>query len=141
MVRLKGPLHGGANERVFDMLTEIREMGDTKAYLKEKIRFARKKSWALVTVFIKTQDPREKYLREMAQALTEGTENEVWFNLSREIEDYMKHTKGLIPNVDFYSATVYHVLGIDSSIFTLIFAMSRVSGWIAHIQEQQKITN
>ena len=86
----------------------------------------------------KTQDPREKYLREMAQALTEGTENEVWFNLSREIEDYMKHTKGLIPNVDFYSATVYHVLGIDSSIFTLIFAMSRVSGWIAHIQEQQK---
>lgn len=64
----------------------------------------------------------------MAQALTEGTENEVWFNLSREIEDYMKHTKGLIPNVDFYSATVYHVLGIDSSIFTLIFAMSRVSG-------------
>ena len=78
------------------------------------------------------------YLRQMAEELTVGTENEVWFQLSREIEDYMKHTKGLIPNVDFYSATVYHVLGIDSSIFTLIFAMSRVSGWIAHIQEQQK---
>ena len=50
----------------------------------------------------------------------------------------MKNTKGLIPNVDFYSATVYHSLGIDSDIFTLVFAMSRVSGWIAHIQEQQK---
>ena len=54
------------------------------------------------------------------------------------IEEFMKDKKGLIPNVDFYSATVYHTLGIDSDIFTLIFAMSRVAGWIAHIQEQQK---
>lgn len=134
---LKGPLHGGANERVFDMLTEIREMGDTKTYLKEKLD-SQEKIMGFGHRVYKTQDPREKYLREMAQALTEGTENEIWFDLSREIEDYMKHTKGLIPNVDFYSATVYHVLGIDSSIFTLIFAMSRVAGWIAHIQEQQK---
>ena len=61
--------------------------------------------------------------------------------MSQEIEEFMKDKKGLIPNVDFYSATVYHTLGIDSDIFTLIFAMSRVSGWIAHIQEQQKIIN
>lgn len=86
----------------------------------------------------KQQDPRESYLRQMAKELTYGSEHEVWYQLSREIEDYMKHTKSLIPNVDFYSATVYHVLGIDSSIFTLIFAMSRVAGWIAHIQEQQR---
>ena len=134
---LKGPLHGGANERVFDMLTEIREMSDTKAYLKEKLD-SQEKIMGFGHRVYKTQDPREKYLREMAKALTEGTENEIWFNLSCEIEQCMKHTKGLIPNVDFYSATVYHVLGIDSSIFTLIFAMSRVAGWIAHIQEQQK---
>lgn len=134
---LKGPLHGGANERVFDMLKEIRELGDTKAYLQEKLA-SHEKIMGFGHRVYKTQDPREKYLREMAKELTVGTENEIWYKLSREIEDYMKHTKGLIPNVDFYSATVYHVLGIDSSIFTLIFAMSRVSGWIAHIQEQQK---
>ncbi len=134
---LKGPLHGGANEKVFDMLQEIREYGDTKAYLQEKLD-SQEKIMGFGHRVYKTQDPREKYLRQMAEELTVGTENEVWFQLSREIEDYMKHSKGLIPNVDFYSATVYHVLGIDSSIFTLIFAMSRVSGWIAHIQEQQK---
>ncbi len=134
---LKGPLHGGANERVFEMLKEIKEHGDTKAYLQEKLD-SQEKIMGFGHRVYKTQDPREKYLREMAEELAVGTENEIWFNLSREIEDYMKNTKGLIPNVDFYSATVYHVLGIDSSIFTLIFAMSRVSGWIAHIQEQQK---
>lgn len=134
---LKGPLHGGANEKVFDMLQEIRQQGDTKAYLQEKLD-SQEKIMGFGHRVYKTQDPREKYLREMAKELTEGTEYDIWFTLSCEIEDYMKNTKGLIPNVDFYSATVYHVLGIDSSIFTLIFAMSRVSGWIAHIQEQQK---
>lgn len=74
----------------------------------------------------------------MARELTRGTQNDIWYQLSNEIEFYMKEVKNLIPNVDFYSATVYHVLGIDSSIFTLIFAMSRVAGWIAHIQEQQR---
>ena len=73
-----------------------------------------------------------------AKKLTEGTENEEFFNKSQEIEEFMRDKKGLIPNVDFYSATVYHTLGIDSDIFTLIFAMSRVAGWIAHIHEQQK---
>ncbi|MBF0775204.1 citrate synthase [Streptococcus azizii] len=134
---LKGPLHGGANERVFDMLQEIRACGDTKAYLQEKLD-SQEKIMGFGHRVYKQQDPRESYLRQMAKELTQGTEQEVWYQLSREIEDYMKHTKGLIPNVDFYSATVYHVLGIDSSIFTLIFAMSRVAGWIAHIQEQQR---
>ncbi|WP_418968910.1 citrate synthase [Alloscardovia omnicolens] len=134
---LKGPLHGGANERVFEMLTEIRESGDVTSYLQKKLD-TKEKIMGFGHRVYKTQDPREKYLRAMAEQLTVGTDNEIWYKLSLEIEDYMKHTKGLIPNVDFYSATVYHVLGIDRDIFTLIFAMSRVSGWIAHIQEQQK---
>lgn len=134
---LKGPLHGGANERVFEMLTEIREHGDVTSYLQKKLD-TKEKIMGFGHRVYKTQDPREKYLRTMAEQLTAGTDNEIWYQLSLEIEDYMKHTKGLIPNVDFYSATVYHVLGIDRDIFTLIFAMSRVSGWIAHIQEQQK---
>ncbi|MGT2787398.1 citrate/2-methylcitrate synthase, partial [Streptococcus loxodontisalivarius] len=134
---LKGPLHGGANERVFDMLSEIREQGDVEAYLSEKLA-SQEKIMGFGHRVYKTVDPREVYLREMAGALTEGTANQDLFDISQEIEFFMKEKKGLIPNVDFYSATVYHVLGIDSSIFTLIFAMSRVSGWIAHIQEQQK---
>lgn len=134
---LKGPLHGGANERVFEMLKEIRDQGSTENYLKEKLD-SHEKIMGFGHRVYKTQDPREPYLRQMAKELTEGTDEAIWYDLSREVEDYMKNSKGLIPNVDFYSATVYHVLGIDSSIFTLIFAMSRVSGWIAHIQEQKK---
>ena len=134
---LKGSLHGGANECVFDMLKEIREEGDCQAYLDRKLA-SHEKIMGFGHRVYKTQDPREKYLRQMAKDLTQGTKDEVWYQLSEEIEAYMKHTKHLIPNVDFYSATVYHVLGIDSSIYTLIFAMSRVAGWIAHIQEQRK---
>ena len=134
---LKGPLHGGANERVFDMLAEIRQEGDTLAYLDRKLA-SNEKIMGFGHRVYQTQDPREKYLREMAQELTLGTEYEDLYQISKEIEHYMKETKHLIPNVDFYSATVYHVLGIDSGIYTLIFAMSRVSGWIAHVQEQQK---
>ena len=134
---LKGSLHGGANECVFDMLKEIREEGNCQAYLDRKLA-SHEKIMGFGHRVYKTQDPREKYLRQMAKDLTQGTKDEVWYQLSVEIEAYMKHTKHLIPNVDFYSATVYHVLGIDSSIYTLIFAMSRVAGWIAHIQEQRK---
>lgn len=134
---LKGSLHGGANERVFDMLQSIRRQGDTQTYLQHKLN-SKEKIMGFGHRVYKTQDPREVYLRQMAEELTLGTENEIWYRLSQEVEDYMKHSKGLIPNVDFYSATVYHSLGIDSSIFTLIFAMSRVSGWIAHIREQQQ---
>lgn len=86
----------------------------------------------------KTVDPRQHYLKEMARDLTLGTDSEAFYTLSEEVEHFIKHKKGLIPNVDFYSATVYYVLGIDSDIFTLIFAMSRMAGWIAHVQEQRK---
>ncbi len=134
---LKGPLHGGANERVFDMLKEVRESGDVNAYLQEKLD-SKEKIMGFGHRVYKKKDPREIFLRDMAKKLTEGTENEEFFNKSQEIEEFMRDKKGLIPNVDFYSATVYHTLGIDSDIFTLIFAMSRVAGWIAHIHEQQK---
>ncbi|MFC3927914.1 citrate synthase [Streptococcus caprae] len=133
---LKGPLHGGANERVYDMLMDIRQQGDATSYLKEKLD-SQEKIMGFGHRVYQTQDPREKYLREMAKQLTRDTPDEDLYRLSREVEVFMKETKGLIPNVDFYSATVYHMLGIDSDIFTLIFAMSRVSGWLAHIREQQ----
>ena len=147
------------------MLKEVRESGDVNAYLQEKLD-SKEKIMGFGHRVYKKKDPREIFLRDMAKKLTEGTENEEFFNKSQEIEEFMRDKKGLIqflishelfnflrlikieefmrdkkgliPNVDFYSATVYHTLGIDSDIFTLIFAMSRVAGWIAHIHEQQK---
>lgn len=134
---LKGSLHGGANERVFDMLLAIQESGDTEGCLQQKLD-SKEKIMGFGHRVYRTEDPRQKYLKEMARDLTLGTENEAFYQLSQEVEDFIRHKKSLIPNVDFYSATVYHVLGIDSDIFTLIFAMSRMAGWIAHVQEQRK---
>lgn len=133
---LKGSLHGGANERVFEMLKAIDENGDTEAYLTEKLA-SKEKIMGFGHRVYRTVDPRQEYLKEMANVLTKGTENEKWYQISEEVEHFIRDKKGLIPNVDFYSATVYHSLGLDSDLFTLIFAMSRVSGWLAHAYEQQ----
>ena len=133
---LKGSLHGGANERVFEMLKAIDEVGDTAAYLQEKLD-SKEKIMGFGHRVYTTVDPRQEYLKEMAANLTVGTENEKWYRLSEEVEAFIRDQKGLIPNVDFYSATVYHSLGLESDLFTLIFAMSRVSGWLAHAFEQQ----
>ena len=137
---LKGSLHGGANERVFEMLEAIAEEGNTEVYLQNKLD-SKEKIMGFGHRVYKTVDPRQSYLKEMAYELTAGTDNEKWYNLSIEVEDYIRHKRGLIPNVDFYSATVYHSLDIESDLFTLIFAMSRVSGWIAHVFEQKDEDN
>lgn len=137
---LKGSLHGGANERVFEMLEGIAENGDTEAYLQRRLD-SKEKIMGFGHRVYKTVDPRQKYLKEMAYELTKGTDDEKWYTLSLEVEAFIREKKGLIPNVDFYSATVYHSLDIESDLFTLIFAMSRVSGWIAHVFEQQNENN
>ncbi|GGC85897.1 citrate synthase [Enterococcus wangshanyuanii] len=135
---LKGPLHGGANERVFDMLMEI-DSGDlsVKEYLNQKLD-RKEKVMGFGHRVYKTEDPRKKHLKKLAKELTALTQKEQWYFLSCQVECYLKETKGLIPNVDFYSATVYHCLDIESDLFTLIFAMSRVSGWLGHIYEQKQ---
>src|SRR5699024_4338845 len=84
----------------------------------------------------KNGDPRAKHLKEMSRRLTSLTGQEKWYNMSIKIEEYVKEEKGLPANVDFYSASVYHSLGIDHDLFTPIFAVSRASGWLAHILEQ-----
>lgn len=134
---LKGPLHGGANEKVFDMLREIDE-GDLTAeeYLDQKMD-RKEKVMGFGHRVYKIEDPRKKHLKRMAQELTASSGKQHWYFLSCQIEQYLKEKKGLIPNVDFYSATVYHCLDIDSDLFTLLFAMSRVSGWLGHIYEQK----
>lgn len=132
---LKGPLHGGANERVMKMLSEIGEADNVEGYL-EKSFANKEKIMGFGHRVYKQGDPRAKHLREMSRQLTKITGEEKWYNMSIEMEDIITKEKGLPPNVDFYSASVYHSLGIPHDIFTPIFAVSRVSGWLAHILEQ-----
>ncbi|WP_174614021.1 citrate synthase [Virgibacillus ihumii] len=132
---LKGPLHGGANERVMAMLTEIGEEENAIPYIKEKIA-NKEKIMGMGHRVYKNGDPRAKHLKRMSRELTETSGQSKWYNMSIKIEDYIKEEKGLPANVDFYSASVYHSLGIDHDLFTPIFATSRVSGWLAHILEQ-----
>ena len=134
---LKGPLHGGANERVMSMLKEIGSIDNVDHYLDE--RFANKdKIMGFGHRVYKDGDPRAKYLREMSRKITEETGQSELFEMSLAIEKRMKEEKGLIPNVDFFSATVYHSMNIPHDLFTPIFAVSRTSGWIAHILEQYR---
>jgi citrate synthase len=132
---LKGPLHGGANERVMQMLMEIGEEENAIPYIKEKLD-NKEKIMGMGHRVYRNGDPRAKFLKEMSKQLTELTGQPKWYNMSVKIEDYIKEHKGLPANVDFYSASVYHSLGIDHDLFTPIFAVSRTSGWLAHILEQ-----
>src|SRR5699024_3217511 len=132
---LKGPLHGGANEQVMAMLTEIGEEENAIPYVKEKLA-NKEKIMGMGHRVYEQGDPRAKHLKEMSKQLTKLRGEEKWYNMSVEIEEYIKENKGLPANVDFYSASVYHSLGIDHDLFTPIFAISRMSGWLAHILEQ-----
>lgn len=132
---LKGPLHGGANEAVMRMLKDIGSVEKAEEWIKEAL--ANKQ---LVMGFghrvYKNGDPRAKILRSISKELTEASAEPHWFKMSVLIDDTVQKEKGLLPNVDFYSATVYYSMGIPIDMYTPIFAMSRVSGWLAHIYEQ-----
>ncbi len=132
---LKGPLHGGANEQVMAMLSEIGEEDNAIPYIKKKLE-NKEKIMGMGHRVYRTGDPRAKHLKEMSKELTKLTGNEHYYNMSVAIEEYIKEEKGLPANVDFYSASVYDSLGIDHDLFTPIFAVSRMSGWLAHILEQ-----
>lgn len=132
---LKGPLHGGANEAVMKMLSEIGSPENAEAYVRGKLDNKEKIMGFGHRVYRKG-DPRAKHLREMSRKLTGLTGEPHWYDMSVKIEEMVTGEKNLPPNVDFYSASVYHSLGIDHDLFTPIFAISRVSGWLAHILEQ-----
>jgi citrate synthase len=135
---LKGPLHGGANADVMRLLLEIGE--DAPASRVEetiKAKLARKeKIPGFGHRVYRTEDPRATHLRRMSRELGERAGKAPWFELSQQIENVVKSTKKLNANVDFYSASTYYVLGIPIDLFTPVFAVSRISGWTAHILEQ-----
>jgi len=117
------------------MLTEIGEEDNAIPYIKDALA-KKEKIMGMGHRVYRKGDPRAKHLREMSKELTKLTGQEKWYNMSVKIEEYIKENKGLPANVDFYSASVYHSMGIEHDLFTPIFAVSRVSGWIAHILEQ-----
>ncbi|HEX7057012.1 MAG TPA: citrate synthase [Bacilli bacterium] len=132
---LKGPLHGGANEAVMAMLEQIGSIDKVESFIHEKLK-NKEKIMGFGHRVYKNGDPRAKHLQKMSYELGKLTGNLNWYNMSVKIEGMMSELKGLKPNVDFYSASVYTILGIPRDLFTPIFALSRVSGWTAHILEQ-----
>jgi citrate synthase len=133
---LKGPLHGGANEAVMRMLFKIdQEKADPLDYVARLLRQKVKISGFGHRVY-RTEDPRATHLRQMSHDLGYSSGNHKWYDWSRQIEDFIKSEKKLNANVDFYSASTYTVLGLDVDLFTPVFAVSRISGWAAHVIEQ-----
>jgi len=132
---LKGPLHGGANEQVMRMLLEIGSVDKAEPYA---LRLLEQKR--IVMGFghrvYHTEDPRATVLRKMSENLGKRAGKTAWFEMSRKIEQLMIREKNINANVDFYSASAYYVLGIPVDLYTPVFAMSRMSGWTAHVMEQ-----
>lgn len=135
---LKGPLHGGANIEVMKMLLELDRSGqDPVAFVEGKL--ARKERiMGFGHRVYKTIDPRATILQEMVEDVSEERGQRKWYDLSVAIMDTMARQKQLYPNVDFFSASVYYMLGIDVDLYTPIFALSRITGWTAHLLEQWK---
>jgi len=133
---LKGPLHGGANEAVFRILEAIDAKGaDPVAYVKDMLAQKKKVPGFGHRVY-HTEDPRATHLRVMSRDLGQSNGQAKWYEMSHKIEEFVKAEKKLNANVDFYSASTYHILGIDLDLFTPIFSVSRISGWAAHVIEQ-----
>jgi len=133
---LKGPLHGGANEAVFQILQAIDSSGaDPIEYVKGMLA-QKKKIPGFGHRVYHTEDPRATHLRTMSHDLGQSSGQAKWFEISQKIEEFVKADKKLNANVDFYSASTYRTLGIDVDLFTPVFAVSRVSGWTAHVIEQ-----
>ncbi|PYX55769.1 MAG: citrate synthase [Acidobacteria bacterium] len=133
---LKGPLHGGANEAVFQILQAIHtSKADPVEYVKGMLA-QKKKIPGFGHRVYHTEDPRATHLRKMSRDLGQSSGQANWFEMSHRIEEFVKAEKKLNANVDFYSASTYHTLGIDVDLFTPVFAVSRISGWAAHVIEQ-----
>jgi len=138
MGALRGPLHGGANEAVMKTLQSIE--GGPEAvdgFVRAELEGGHKLMGFGHRVY-KTEDPRATHLRRMSEELAEISGDSRFYEMSRRMEQTVLETKGLYPNVDFFAASVYHSLGIPTDLFTPVFAISRMSGWTAHVIEQHE---
>ena len=135
---LKGPLHGGANADVMRLLLDIgQDAGPDRAEQVVRARLARKdKIPGFGHRVYRTEDPRATHLRRLSKALGQSAGQPQWFAMQERIEALVNAEKKLYANVDFYSASMFHALGIPLDLYTPIFAVSRISGWTAHVLEQ-----
>ena len=134
---LRGPLHGGANEEVIKILLEVKTGEEALVMIKNKLDNKIKIPGFGHRVY-HTTDPRAASLKGMAKSLGESTGNQMLYEISTQIEKYINENKKLNANVDFYSASTYYSLGIPIDLYTPIFAVSRMSGWTAHVLEQYR---
>lgn len=132
---LAGPLHGGANTAVMKMLIEIGDLDKVDGWL-DKALEEKRKIMGIGHAVYKTEDPRATWLRRYSKQMAEKKGETKWFDMSQRIEKLMLEKKGMHPNVDFYSASTYYLMGIALDMYTPIFAVSRISGWTGHILEQ-----
>ncbi|NUM67318.1 citrate synthase [candidate division KSB1 bacterium] len=135
---LKGPLHGGANAGVMENLLAIGKLENVEAWVMDKLQ-RKEKVMGFGHRVYKTYDPRARLLNQYSEKLAQITSNLKWYEMSRKMEEVMARevsSRGIYPNVDFYSASVYYYLGLEPELFTPIFAVSRVAGWTAHVLEQ-----
>lgn len=132
---LKGSFHGGASERVMKMLYEINSLDEVEAYIQSMLD-DNKKIMGFGHRVYRTEDPRSKHLREIAERMCHQRDTLIIYNKCKKIEDTVHKKKGIFPNVDFYAALVMHALGVPREFFTSFFASSRVTGWTAHVLEQ-----
>ncbi|OFW76552.1 MAG: citrate synthase [Alicyclobacillus sp. RIFOXYA1_FULL_53_8] len=134
---LKGPLHGGANEQVMKMLLAIGDLDKAEAWIEQALE-DKKKIMGFGHRVYRTEDPRATHLRQLSREAGERIGQTKWFEMSQVVERVVKEKKGLNPNVDFYSASMYYALGLPTHLYTPIFACSRISGWTAHVLEQYR---
>ena len=134
---LKGPLHGGANVGVMRMLLEIGDVDRAETWIKNALA-QKKRIMGFGHRVYNTEDPRATHLRRLSEQLGREAGELKWFEMSRIIERVVNAEKGLHANVDFYSASTYYSLGIPADLFTPVFAVSRMSGWTAHVLEQYR---
>ncbi len=133
---LKGPLHGGANAAAMRMLLEIGDLDRVDEWIEDAL--ARKQRiMGFGHRVYKTMDPRATILKAISSKLAKGSTSK-WFDMSVRIQEILHKEKNLWPNVDFYSASAYYMMGIPIDLFTTIFVISRITGWAAHILEQRK---
>jgi len=132
---LKGSLHGGANEQVMLMLQKIGDEAKTEEWIKDAL-VRKVRIMGFGHRVYKNGDPRARHLQRLSEEMGKLRGDLKWFRMSRVIDDVVRKEKNLLPNVDFYSASAYHYLGIPTDLFTPIFACSRITGWTAHVMEQ-----
>ena len=135
LATLKGPLHGGANEQVMKVLQSLPGLDAVDGSVRQRLDAGEKLMGFGHRVY-RTEDPRATHLRAMSKRLGELAGDTRYYDLSARMEQTVLDVKGLRPNVDFYAASVYHALGIPTDLFTPVFAISRMSGWTAHVIEQ-----